>query len=72
MLVRLVLAPTSRQVACRVTTGAVSSGCLLSGAVAVLGIVKKPDAEFGCHSDARMHSQIRTGEGTTHLPLKVS
>lgn len=57
---------------CCVTMGAISSGRLLSEAVVVLGIVKKPDAEFGYHSDAHMHSQIRIGEGTTHLPLKVS
>lgn len=60
------------EASCCVTMEAVSSGCLLSGAVAVLGIVKKPDAEFGYHADTHMQSQIRTGEGTTHLPLKVS
>lgn len=59
------------EASCCVTTGAISSGRLLSGAVAVLGIVKKPDAEFGYHLDTHMYSQIRMGEGTTHLPRKV-
>lgn len=42
------------EASCCVTMGAVSSGCLLSGAVAVLGIAKKPDAEFGYHADTHM------------------